>query len=438
MQEILIADKNKQIRVELSTTNDIIDSKDLNHTISNIDIFENEKEISNSYRVLGEINIYGSNVLMNKTGVNSYDEIKGLEFDLNEKLLEEKNGWYYYYQNNVKTFLNPTPNYFSLDGFDLLLLYPHSYNDKDILLNNISIDNGIAVHLQGTTIYNKKEVTYFVTSIAHNLKKGDQIQILIDGQYKREFIYDVGFEDGSYSENIFLINKKYSFITINNIVFNKIINDKPVEYKSLWLKRLTNINDFDVFTKRIGVNIYGDKSLSFICNKDINQSDFTPLDNYNVLFLNVLKKKNDGVFSNIISGLETFLMGVNYDSNMIYSGGTIPEIEENINNTDELFFGGIVEISNNLINIISEPVYVFNTNNRLTNLLNEGYMYKPQKTIYFDKKNFKNGLSYLNTNVNLFINRQDPCDFFGIGNNALIKGNCQNYKTFIKNVKYNC
>jgi hypothetical protein len=172
-----------------------------------------------------------------------------------------------------------------------------------------------------------------------------------------------------------------------------------------------------------------------VLNNEITPSNFKIKD-FNSIFTLFLKKTDD-YWGNLICGLETFVTDVNYDSENFYDGSSHLKIQQTITPLTDLFFGGIVEISD-VTTIISEPHYVFNSKQRLLDDLNEGYLYKPMRQILLNQDVFKNGFFYLNVDFNYFIGRQDPCGGYNIGSNALIKGKCKEITSTIKNVKYVC
>jgi len=488
MSKILLPSK----RNATASEQDVYLDTDLNQTgtlmpidlfeklISNYQVYLQEREDSTLYRAYGNLRLIATNVLCNFDGPNSYEsvetmrnydeELESYEFTLDEVLFQN-NGWYYFINPSsscLKTELEPQKTRFDLTEYtnwEIFLTYSHDINLKPILFNTIDIKDGIAIMSGGELEVDGKTLTYFVCPLMHNLVVGDTINLYNEDGFVSKFtVYQLGLNDNTYKKNVFFIDEKYddsANVLSKKCRFKKIIGDVESQYYSRWYKKLTTVNDYDVFKTAFAQNLFQDQDASFIFPNSLDLVNVR--DNLNrpvtELFLTLVKKGNNSFWGKTLCGLNTFLSNIDYDFNMLYEGGPLSEIE--VVADQDVFFGNIVEYNERQLieTELNFAVHLFNTKNRIINSLFESYYYHPHYKVDLlvaddfiskedgivdppdyaidynglkawrnltqsDKIPFLNKNHYVYYNLNIFIRRQDPCKRYGIGDNALIEGKC--------------
>lgn len=484
-ENITSSEQDVYLNKELIQTHSLMPISLFEKVVSNYDVYLQERLLNLKYRNYGNIKMIASNVLCNLDGVFGYEgveevrnydvELQSYQYDL-EDILYQNDGWFYYInpeESCNKFELEPQQHRFDLTdklNWKLFLTYSHATNLKPIKFNGINIVDGIAIMASGEMEIDGKMLTYFVCPITHNLTEGNAINIYNQNGFVGKFtVYKLGLDDNTYKKNVFFIDQKVAFSTDvlpEKYRFKKTINDKESLYYSRWYRKLTNLNDYDIFKTSFAKNVFTDQDISFIFTETLDLTNIK--DNLgrpvSELFLTIIKPRDQNFWGKTLCGLNTYLSNIDYDFNMLFEGGLLNPIEE-IEDQD-IFFGNIVEYNEQILleTELNFAVHIFNTKNRLDNSLYESYYFKPHYKVdllipedFISKSDgineppdyakdyngllawrnltpspnipFLNKHHYVYHNLNVFIRRQDPCKRYGIGDNALITGKCLNLDT---------
>lgn len=470
--------------VDLQQSSPLTPLEQFQKNISAYEVYLQERAASTKYRVYGNLNLLGSNILCNYTGPQGYEGVEAVrnfddslneyEFKL-EEVLNEQGGFYYYIDPNntlqpcERTELEPVRSRFDLTKnaeWSTFVTYPFAKNLKPLLFNGINISDGLAIMAAGDAEVNGKQVSFFISPLAHNLSIGDKINIYnVDGFVKTATVYQLGTVDNVYKKNVFFVDEKVSFIPdvfLKKYRFKKVIGDYESEYYSRWYKKITNINDVDTFKTSFSGNVFYDNDYSFVFPNTIDIKDLKDHLNRPLteLYVSVIKNTDNDFWGKTLAAINLYYSNIDYDYNLVYEGGILQPVEI-VTDTLDVFFGDIVEynVKTLLETELNFAVHIFNTKDRLQNEFYESYYYRPH---YLAKiKTFSdviskedgieeppdyatviNGLKYwrdieqltlpyLNKHhyvynkFNVFIRRQDPCElYYTIGNYPLIDGKC--------------
>jgi len=494
------------LNVDISSHTKPLPITDLSELMNSAEQEQKERDASNCYRLTGNINMVASNALFNHIGDNSYQKLIALKDldedtetfvnDLGDVLLED-DGWFYFETGTTcdKIYLEPKPDKFyplSNTGFqnwNLYVTYPYTGNPEILTFNNVPLVDGIGVISIVQLTVDERDMTAVVCSINHGLSVNDIVRFDSDiatglsGDYS---VYHLGLDDGSYSNNIFIIDVTldvYPPLTIfTKLRFKKVINGVESLYYARWFKKITSVLDYEIYPTGFATNVYNDLNFSFTYNVDLNVEDLTdylgrPLTE---LYLTVVKKQDDpeslgNFWTNVESGIDTALIGGDYDVNILTSLIGDDSIEENVNGlSDGTLFGDIIEYNETTLSetVLQDAFHRFNTINRRDEGYLEGFIYKPHYVIpirefsdYIEESTnpnetvpdyateldgnrriwrdiftnsfsnnpdipFINGCHYLFDNFNILVKRQDPCDEFNLGSSAIVAGNCDNDDKF--------
>jgi hypothetical protein len=430
----LSKEQNKIIPIHLDRNESEVNNCNINLLINSAEVYEKEINESSCYRISANLNLIYSNILINPTGVDSFEtitrqrefDIEDGEFDLDEdEVLFFKNGHYYYLTGETlspcnKVYLEPKPQKLSLlsdfgkSNWQFYLTYPHSKNNT-LILDGVPLSDGIKIYDIKYVDNNGRNAVQFFTNIKHNLKIDDRISILnstsnslVNDNY---YIYKLGDENNNYKEYAFVLDIDIPLLpnpSNENISLKKIINNVESNYYQRFFKKITPFNGYDLYPTSFGQNLFEDRRFSITFTNDIDISNYTDyLDRpITALYLTKFKTQlfdvnNDSFWSNVSSGMNNILADTQYDINTI-AFNNIESIESDIQNSSDLFFGDIIEF-NKLTHeetILIEAKHRFNSSNRDENGSFEGYYYTPHQLIQL--RNYAS-----ETNVN-FIQTESP------------------------------
>lgn len=500
-------DEDIIIRQDILHTNKMLPVEELIETVDVTEVFKDERNQVNDFRFMGNINIVSSNVLFNWDGICSYEQIKearifnpvtGEYVYTQEEILLEDDGWFYYLTGETagitcdKKYLEPLQDRWALYNFsgttnwNLWLTYPAEVDEQILVFNDVPITSGIAIYSGTSVTIDDRVMTAFICSINHGLDVDDEIELsglTITGYEGVHRIYQIGFGDGSYLFNAFIVDINLgvppSFIGTQTS-FKRRVDKIASEYHGRWFKKINRISEVETFNTAYASNVYKDQIYSYTFNKDY---DLTDIRDYlgrpiTEVYLSIVKKQDystgSAFWTTVESGLKTMLQGSEYDINTMTSNVTGDSIESDLNNSSDLIFGDIVEY--NAVDQTEEVLEVgyhrFNTKNREDNNFLEGYYYKPHykmqlrhfsayvdtafsgetdipdyATIFPDGRvtwrdilpnDFSNGtaIPFLNGShykydcFNVLVQRQDPCYDFEIGAKSLVTGDCDTNEQF--------
>lgn len=407
-------DQDIRLKQEFLHTNRPLPVDELVKVVDVSEVFSSERDISNCYRFIGNINVVASNVLFNWDGSKSYEIIESIRNYIpstgnyqftQEQILLEEDGWFYYLTgesiatNCNRNYLEPVQDRFALynvsgeRNWNLWLTYPAAVNEVDLKFNGISITSGIAIYSGTTVLVDDRIMTAFICSINHGLVVGDEISITggtLTGYEGIHNIYKLGFGDGNYTSTVFIVDVNLgtppSFIgTLTS--FKRIVENIVSQYNSRWFKKISKLSEIETFNTAFATNIYKDQIYSYSFNKDY---DITLIDDYlgrplTEVYISLVKNQDydtdDGspFWTLVESGLKTILETSEYDINTLNTTITGDSIENDLNNSSDLIFGDITEYNpaNQTETVLEIAYHRFNTTNREDNNFLEGYYYKP-------------------------------------------------------------
>ena len=406
------------------------------------DIFTEEREASDKYRLLGTIRLIASNPLLDISGDdslsildgdlfrrNSFDNSIDLTFEESyNTYLKEVDGWYSYsnisntsINNCNKVDFSPKRSAFEVvtsadTNWYFCVTYPYAIDSGHTFVNG-----GLLIVDTGTAIIGSIEKQLLITPVKHNLVAGDKVRLSafnIVGSFVGDYtVIRVGNDAGDLKDYTFVIDLIPSITvgTGSNIRMKKLYNGEESNYYFRKFSAITEVNDYEIYNLAYSINIYGDKVSQITFNGGQGNSNDLQLNNLkdnlgrpiSELYFTAIKGKRygDRNFSSIKSGLYIPFIGgvVNYtdipDIRRIHNVtshdvDSHTPLESNIEHTDTEFYGDIVEYNRlNLKEIVlSEVNYRFNTEDRDdTDSPNiggyemgrrpEGYMYKPHHKI---------------------------------------------------------
>ena len=345
----------------------------------------------------------------------------------------------------------------------LKILYP--FNNKDIVLvkNNagISLKDGIPIIEQFSVELNGREYVGFRTPMNHGLSDGDRLSLLnfqdlsspatLNLNERNYRVFRTGNQDNGDKFRSFIldINPNDISFTIGISTIKRVVRNKPSQYYVRQFKSLTvDYKDYDLYPAAYGVTYYNDDVAAFNFKTDIDVSGI--VDNLgrpiSELFLGIIKNDNDSdptspnsqFWINAVSGLSSTLntrfwtpisagydlennVEVNYNVRSYGDTNYVPsEYYENIDESNEVFDGDIVEYNeNDLLERTLENVY-HRINTVYREYLNsikpefdnkkEGYIYSPFNVITIrEYRNVINPLTDIQSIINEF-NITNPQD----------------------------
>jgi hypothetical protein len=500
------------LKHDFVNSHNIIPIEPLEEEVDISQVFTDERDNSNCYRFIGNLNVIATNALFNWDGSNSYNTILNLmDFDegdpestneyvfAQDEILKEKDGWFYYLNsdelNCQKTYLEPVPDrFYPLNtlgdaNWDVWLTYPKYKDLLPLTFNGVDIQDGIAVYSGTTITIDNRQMTAFICSINHGLNVGDEVLIqsnpispTTDTGYEGIFnIYALGFGDGTYVSNTFIIDYVIpggvpsGLFKNTRTSFKRRVEGIESEYHGRWFEKISKQSEVELHNTAFARNIYKDTVYSYIFNKEYDTNLYRDYLNRPLteIYVTIVKKQN--IFNNrpfwtaLESGLKTVITNSEYDINTINSITNNDSIENNLYSNTISYFGDIVEYNPvDQTEIVLEIAYHrFNTENReaFNNFL-EGYYYRPHYRQQIRKLSdyveistdenddvpdyatdlgdgrriwrdvlpndfsntenipYLNGCHYVYNNITLAIQRQDPCGIYNSPNMTIIPGRC--------------
>ncbi len=427
-----------QVNIGLESSSKLIPENDINKIVDVGVQFNNERQNSGIYRIVGTIRPQFTNVLFNITSTNSLSSFStatfrdrtippnGLmtdeeDFTYDESIkffLKEENGWFGFMDPNQTsntpcTFNDMTP---SRDIFDLIstdgvknweikITYP-AYSART---SGDITDGGLLIIDKSNGMMGNIPMLQLSTPIKHNLSQGDTVRISglspssADGDYTVERI---GIDNGDLSEYSFLIHADQATLLGGNPRMIRVVNGEPSTYYFRAFNAISLDDDYENYNLAFSKNIYNDKIPQVVFNNDIDVSGLRdnlgrPLSE---LYLTFIKANNKG-FGYIKSGIDmpNIPAIANFtqvpDIRRIHNGITPTShtpLEYNVPMTTTIFNGDIVEYNNFEVKetILGEVYHRFNTDNRDANSSTtvdsvpivmgprvEGYLYKAHHQI---------------------------------------------------------
>ena len=450
-------DVNKDAFVNVNLSGELrpLPPGEINHVLNVGKEFNNERQYSTIYRLMGTITPLFSNPLMNMdttghvplefstTDSISEDGLGLYVFDNNifklepfslqattpklnfseafNKGLVENDGWFGFFDPDITkgglcTFydIEPTRKRFELgshgnENWKITITYP-----KRKYTGHTTVDGGLLITGSEEVTVGGVPMVAFSTATYHGLSNGDKVRLtdMPSTVYHGDFtVARLGLDNGDYQNNYFAIN--LPSVTLGPISgrMKRLVNGQESEYYVRMFEKLLDYDgNYEMYPVGFSNNVFNDKNYQFIINQDIDVYGLTdnlgrPLSE---LYLTIIKTDSNGMFDKVQSGLDLeFLLNnltpitLSNVRKITHAPTTHAPLEPNIKLAAPEFFGDIVEY--NKFELIEKPLtdvlHRFNTVNREKSYITsrgprpEGYLYKPHHLI---KRVASNKISSLN------------------------------------------
>jgi len=366
-------DTDTFIKLNLEGSTRLLPKNDINTVVSSTEVFNNERQSTTKYRILGTIKPIISNVLFNLTGENSWETFNQIRFTQDpidvinyknnpsatptltfaqsyKKHLKEKDGWFGYYDPNYLTtgqctynFMEPVKERFTLKDtkkrrWEMTITYPFSADTTHYMVNG-----GLKIIDTFVTNVGGRNRIGFSTPVRHNLNQRSLVYIqgitgLLDGNYR---VIRTGSDNGDNKEYVFSIAQDFNnqLITANSRmqrVLGGVLNGFRSNYYFRLFKKITTVNsninngiiesdDYEVYQTAFAQTVFNDEVCQFVFNEDIDVGKV--VDNLgrplSEIFLTIIKNRdfnnsnNEFFFTPIQAGVECgFVNGILNDDNI--------------------------------------------------------------------------------------------------------------------------
>lgn len=392
-----------------SSAKEIVET-DISRVVSQMDIYNRERDNSEIYRVSLIVRPLLTNILTNVTGDDSLSTFNNpdmrsglnpLNAGLNVKdslnyintlfhLMEKENGWLGYYKPEG---LSINTNFVELKPkkSELTIIDDDEYNNWDFSLYYIGSKENLFEHGGLPVIAYEKvnyggnlEYTSILTGFNHNCKIGDKVYLGGAGNYSGEYeVLDIGLADNSGKEIYLVLDINGDFDITPETNIKKVINGYKCEYYKRILHKAPTKTDreldktsFKIIEAGFSRNYYDDliSNVMYLEDLDLNKvRDYRnrlPLDIVNITFKTLENKFGVNVFTNLKSGWDLEFSG--YVNNNVIDARYINEIthdftlDENVSITAERLTYDYCEFDrwNYTETSLNKVMYRFNTLNR--------------------------------------------------------------------------
>lgn len=347
------------------------------------DVFDDERQNSFSYRILGSLNLTASNALFNLAdttytdlytwrGFNYFDP-ETLSYRFNSAIfptviknfLKEQNGWFGYFdpitsKKGFCNFFDMEPKrqrfYFLPDinpfhgvsnqvvyNWDLTITYPASVDSGHTMVNN-----GLLIVDAIPVVFSNRQMTAIAVPCLHNLNIGDTVRISgTEGYNGDHIVIRTGMQNGDMKPFYFVIDIPPTGVVTGNSRMKKLFGGVESKYYFRKFRRvpindgsLIAKEDYNIYKLGFSQNYFYEDNTQFIFNEDINVKDLK--DNLgrpiSELYLTMVKTDSNRLFGLVSSGIETpFIPKLNTSEFNTYLLD-IPVINKIHNSTDDTPF----------------------------------------------------------------------------------------------------
>ena len=338
------------VNISLVGKERLLPTNDINKIVDATKVFNDERQKSPYYRVIGTISPVISNCLFNLTdSANNNNNTLSvfnntifldksypanslvtdpIDITYDKSLqsnLKEKDGWFGYFDPTVQNrslckFIDMEPKRerfgFTPDvtqpspvkNWELTITYPSTSETGHTL-----VKNGLLLLDINNALVSEKNMTAFSTPVRHNLSTGDIVRMYNTTGFNGEYsVVRVGLDNGDLKDYYFVLDITGGTLTQNS-AFKKVINDVESQY---YFRKFTKIktrentiieqDDYEVYPAAFSENFFNDTNYQFVFNEDIDISNLTdnlgrPLSE---LFLTIIKTDGNNFFTPVKSGLE--------------------------------------------------------------------------------------------------------------------------------------
>jgi len=316
-------DTDTFIKLNLEGSTRLLPTNDINTAVSSAEVFNNERQRTTKYRILGTIKPIISNVLFNLTGENSWETFSQLRFTQDpidvinygnntgatptltfgesyKKHLKERDGWFGYYEPDYLsagqcdyTYMEPKKPRFSFRDitsrkWDMTITYPFSADTTHAM-----IDGGLKIiGVFGTNIGGRTRIG-FSTPVRHNLTQRSLVYIedvagldVLSGNTGYHRVIRIGDDNGNNKEYIFSIAVDFTGQTVTpNSKMQRVLGGVNRGFKSRYyfrlFKKITTVNDginngiienddYEVYQAAFSQTVFNDEVCQVVFNEDID------------------------------------------------------------------------------------------------------------------------------------------------------------------------
>lgn len=358
---------NTHLKVNLDSEQRVLPPDEMNHVVNAYDRFDEERQKSPYYRIIGTINPIISNPLFNlddnpldlntMAGFNDYrfldksyprDNTLIDKTDLNfsqaiKTSLKEKDGWFGYFDPDITKAalckyndMEPTRDRFSfipdknpyhaqgsdpVKNWELTITYPAKADKTHFIVNN-----GLLVLDALPAVVSQRNMVSIGLPCLHNLKTNDTVFItgstgqVYDGTF---VVVRTGLDNGDLKGYYFVIDTTFVTNAINsNTRMKRVFGGVPSEYYFRQFKKINTRNgnvietdDYETYNTAFSENVFTDSISQFVFNEDINVDGLKdnlgrPLSE---IYLTIIKTTSslsgstnaNTLFTNVSSGIES-------------------------------------------------------------------------------------------------------------------------------------
>jgi len=343
------------INVQLQGNERLLPTGDINEIVDSGEVFNDERQSTTKYRIIGTVKPIMSNVLFNINNSNSWLTFNGAAFlddpyDNDDtgagsityeqsytEHLKERDGWFGYYDPNLITTgacefttMEPQMRRFSMKpdelnnnvkNWELTVTYPWSADTTHYIVSGATY--GLKIVGIDSVDIGGRTVVALATPVRHNLNQGDRVRLvglspaILDGDYR---VVRTGLDDGSNMEYYFSVMIDFDpLITVTDARLRRLVGGQESSYYLRLFKKITTVNtninngiieddDYEIYPTAFAKTIYRDEVCQFVVNEDVEVGGLVdnlgrPLSEIFVTFI----KTKAGFFTDIKSGLN---MGV--------------------------------------------------------------------------------------------------------------------------------
>lgn len=398
---------------------------EITEVVNAYEVFSEERNESDKYRLVGTVRLMTSNALVDITGQDSLSTLDSTLFRNTDSLesvidvtdegdltfkqsydhyFREVDGWYSYINPDVTTINKCNRIDFSPKRSDFEIVHSANTNWRFCITYPAGVDTGHTIVNGGLLIVDTGIATIgsiekllLVTPVKHNLVAGDKVRITNAGSYSGDYdVRRVGTDTGKLREHAFVIDLSANTINVGtgvSVRMKKVYYGEESTYYFRKFSAITEVNDYELYNLAYSINIYGDKVSQIVFNGGHNNSNELQIgelrDNLNrpisELYFTIIKGKPYGNtiggrprrFSALKSGLDIpFIGNVSNFSNVPdirrihnvvgHTPATHTPLELDIENTDTYFYGDVVEYNRLYLKefVLADVNYRFNTINR--------------------------------------------------------------------------
>jgi len=395
------------LNVKLEGTERLLPTNDINEVVDTSLVFNNERQATTKYRIIGTIKPIMTNVLFNVDGNHSWQtfaqdrfkndpygdnfispdndvSLEQLTFEESyTKHLKEQNGWFGYFNPEIVTSgacdfttMEPQKKRFSFyadqtngKNWELTVTYPWSADTTHFLVSGIT--QGLKVIGVTSSDVGGRDVAMFSTATEHNLVQGDRVSMSglspssLDGNYR---VMRIGTDSGDDKGHYFSLEiPTTNVVSVIDTRLRRLVNGEPSTYYIRLFKKVKTVNDYinngiienddyEIYPAAFSHTIFSDEVAQFVVNEDIEIKDLKdnlgrPLSEFFVTTI----KTHANYFTPIQVGLECgFVNGVLDwgtaipNIRRLHDGGLLPfdnptPLNDNATINDSFYHGDVVE-----------------------------------------------------------------------------------------------